>query len=103
MNQSDYLEHLPPFKICLAQTRSRIGYRWDADGYGQNPCEVNWLDPEPDRESGDYDDYIEALQEIDGEIGMCRGFHQPPTEEEYNRLCEEDRFCDAIIDWVVEG
>jgi len=53
------------------------------------PCEVNWLDPEPDRESSDYAKYIEELQDINSQVGLYRGFHQPPTEEEYYGLLEE--------------
>jgi hypothetical protein len=44
---------------------------------------VNWLDPEPGRESNDYEKYIKELQEIGGQVDIYRGFHQPPTEEEY--------------------
>jgi hypothetical protein len=78
-----------PFHICFVGAGSRIGYRWE-NVDSTNPCEVNWLDPEPDRESGDYVEYVKKLHDIQVEVGMYRGFHQPPTEEEYNRLC--DRF-----------
>ena len=47
---------------------------------------MNWLDPEPERESDEYAKYIEEFQVIQREVGLCRGFHQPPTEEEYRRL-----------------
>ncbi len=80
----DYDEVLP-FHICFVGAGSRVGYRWE-NVDSTNPCEVNWLDPEPDRGSSEYEEYIEELQKIDGEIGMYRGFHQPPTEEEYNEL-----------------
>ena len=50
---------------------------------------VKWLDPEPDRENSDYDEYIEELEQINSEVYMFRGFHQPPTEEEYHRLWGE--------------
>ena len=58
-------------------------HRWENDG--RNPCEVNWLDPEPDIGSSGHEEYIEELQEIEHEVAMStyRGFHQPPTEEEY--------------------
>ena len=82
-------DETPPFYICFVKAGSRIGYRWENID-GTNPCEVNWLDPEPDRGSSDYEKYIEELQEIQGEVGMYEGFHQPPTEDEYNRLL--DRF-----------
>ena len=76
-----------PFHICFVGAGSRVGYRWEnVDSI--NPCEVNWLDPEPDRGSSDYEKYIEELQEIQGEVGMYRGFRQPPTEEEYNALVD---------------
>ena len=99
--EGDPLWHIPPFRICIVKAGSRIGYRWESDmmvraargisnmhGY---PCEVNWLDPEPDRESSDYDEYIEELQKIERQRqrSLFRGFHQPPTEEQFIRLCEE--------------
>jgi hypothetical protein len=62
----------PPFCICFVRAGSRLGYRWETID-DNDPCEVNWLDPEPDRESGEY-------------VDLYRGFHQPPTEEEYHRL-----------------
>ena len=54
-------------------TLSRVGYRWFC--FPHIPCEVNWLDPEPERESDDYAKYIEELQVI-----------QRGSEEEYRRL-----------------
>jgi uncharacterized protein YcgL (UPF0745 family) len=52
---------------------------------------VNWLDPEPSKESSDYEQCIEELQEI-GQQGFYLGLHQPPTEEEYNRLWHWDEW-----------
>jgi hypothetical protein len=49
---------------------------------------VNWLDPEPDRESSDYGKYIKKLRKIESQIEFYRGFHQPPTEEQYHELWE---------------
>ena len=57
--------------------------------YEHNLCEVNWLDPEPDRESGDYEEYIEELQKIESRTWHYRGFYQPPTQEEYISLWAE--------------
>ena len=79
----------PPLYIRSVQVGSRIGYRWETeyeDAIRGSPCEVNWLDPEPDRESSEYGRYIEELQVFQRQVGLYRGFHQPPTEEEYNRL-----------------
>ena len=47
-----------------------------------------WIDPEPDKDSSDYAKYVEELQEIENEVDLYKGFHQPPTEEEYIALCE---------------
>ena len=50
---------------------------------------MNWLDPEPARESSDYEEYIAKLEEMNTyEVQFYRGFHQPPTEEEYRRLID---------------
>ena len=76
----------PPFRIGFAKAGSRFGYQWIA-GY-QNCCEVKWLDPEPERESSDYGQYIEELQKIESQVNMFKGCHQPPTEEEYRSLVE---------------
>jgi hypothetical protein len=79
----------PPFSIHFVKAGPRVGYRWTTSCHMRNePCEVNWLDPEPDRKSIDYEEYIARLQEINenDEVKLYRGFHQPPTEEEYNRL-----------------
>jgi hypothetical protein len=77
----------PPFFISFVEAGSRVGYQWET--YNDIQCEVNWLDPEPDRESDDYAKYIEDLQKINSQVGFYRGFHQPPTEEEYIRLHDE--------------
>jgi hypothetical protein len=76
----------PPFNIRLVQAGTRVGYAWGTPGIFS--CEVNWLDPEPDRDSSGYEQYIEGLQKILISPDY-RGFHQPPTEEEYHRLYQE--------------
>jgi hypothetical protein len=75
---------IPPFFISFVEAGSCIGYRWET--HKGHPCEVNWLDPEPDSESIDYDEYIEKLQSINSQADFYNGFYQPPTEEEYRRL-----------------
>ncbi len=77
----------PPFTIRLVEAGSRIGYQWGCPA--NNSCEVNWLDPEPGRESSDYEEYITELQEVNDEVQFYRGFHQPPSEEEYRGLIED--------------
>jgi hypothetical protein len=80
----------PPFCTHFVQAGSRLGYRW-ADSFiidhpRYEPCEVNWLDPEPESGSSDYEEYIEELQKIERKVGLYRGYRQPPTEEEYHGL-----------------
>jgi hypothetical protein len=78
----------PPFDVTLIEAGSRFGYRWESNA--GIPCEVNWLDPEPDRESSEYEEYIEESQWREKKVNIYKGFHQPPTEEEYHRLWEEE-------------
>jgi hypothetical protein len=81
----------PTFKVRFVEAGSRIGYRWESFGDHDdgNFCDVNWLDPEPDRESNGYEKYTEDLQRINSEVNFYEGFHQPPTVEEYGRLLQE--------------
>jgi hypothetical protein len=80
---------LPPLLISFVQVGSRLGWRWMNPQYLANSCEINWLDPEPDREDDNYEAYTKQLQRIQRGINVYRGYHQPPTEEEYIRLCRE--------------
>jgi hypothetical protein len=84
----DFVDETPPFFIQFVEAGSRVGYRW-IDSDFVNPCEVNWLDPEPGRGTRDYENYIKRSKEIEREVNMYRGFHQPPTENEYDELCDE--------------
>jgi hypothetical protein len=79
---------LPPFCIRLVKAGTRIGYRWENCEDDSDCCEVIWLDPEPDKDSSDYAKYVDELQGIENEVDVYKGFHQPPTEEEYIALCE---------------
>ncbi len=71
--------------IHFVKAGSRIGYQWQTNGQW---CEVNWLDPEPDRDSSEYTQYIEELRRMQRKAKLFKGLNQPPTEEEYNRLWE---------------
>eukprot|EP00984_Skeletonema_dohrnii_P022727 scaffold11824_cov78-Skeletonema_dohrnii-CCMP3373.AAC.1 len=85
-----------PFGLKFLRAGSRLGWCWCIYIGPWGPreelhsCEINWLDPEPSSESDDYRAYIEALQRIEGELNIdfYRGYHEPPTEMEYRRLCE---------------
>jgi hypothetical protein len=78
-----------PIYIVFVQAGPRLGYRWETEHDVPIACEVNWLDPEPDRESSDYEKYTKELQEIERKVDIYRGFHQPPTEEEHDRHWSE--------------
>ncbi|KAK1734486.1 hypothetical protein QTG54_014734 [Skeletonema marinoi] len=88
----DVYESTAPLYIRLVEAGIRVGYRWISER--NHPCEVIWLDPEPQRESIDYEIYIEAFQEIQLQINIYRGFHQPPTEEEHNLLWASEGYID---------
>ena len=83
----------PPFRVCFVQAGPRIGYRWEG-GYDCvcPPCEVNWLDPEPESDSREYEDYVSDYRRIQRQISLYRGHYEPPTEEQYIILYEEVRF-----------
>ena len=81
----------PPFCIRFVKAGSRIGYRWEGDYHyhcGDTPCEVNWLDPEPESGSREYEDYLADYNRIQGGISPYRGHYEPPTEEQYTLLYE---------------
>ena len=73
----------PPLHVRLVAAGSRVGYRWETID-GDHPCKVNWLDPEPDRESSDYEKYIKELRVIERQVRFFQGFQQPPSEEAFN-------------------
>eukprot|EP00984_Skeletonema_dohrnii_P035737 scaffold35868_cov261-Skeletonema_dohrnii-CCMP3373.AAC.1 len=81
----------PPFDLQIIEAGSRLGWSWctyDYDGFFYS-CEINWLDPEPSSQNSDYQTYIEDLQRIELRIDFYRGYYEPPTEQQYRRLCEE--------------
>jgi len=75
----------PPFNLQIIRAGSRLGWSWYSDDHS---CEINWLDPEPSSESGDYETYIEELRSLRWRVNFYRGYHEPPTEDEYNRLLQ---------------
>jgi len=94
-----------PFSIELVKVGSRLGYRWfgvyavtseNDDGPTQY-CEINWLDQEPERESSDYEIYLQKLERIQRNIDFYKGYSQPPTQDEYRRRRVE--FDREIFGW----
>ncbi len=87
-DSADDDDDTPPFIICFVGAGSRLGYRWETNH--ERPCEVNWLDPEPESGGIGYEDYVADYQRIQGEISrLYRGYYEPPTEEQYTLLYEE--------------
>jgi len=90
----------PPFDLQFIQVGKRLGWSWFSSSSSSGDpwnageegllfsCEINWLDPEPSRESGDYEAYMEELQSIQRRSDFYRGFLVPPNMLEYRRLCE---------------
>jgi len=95
-NWDDEIGRKPPFRLRIVQAGSRRGWSWCAyedededehvDADVEQSCKINWLDPEPSRESSDYEACTLELQSIEQPIDFYRGNYQPPTEEEYRRL-----------------
>ena len=85
----------PPFEIEFVKAGTRRGWRWLSTGgmawffCARMACEVNWLDPEPDRRSSDYETYIKDKDRIETGFSAYRGYRQPPTAEQYRQLCDE--------------
>eukprot|EP00984_Skeletonema_dohrnii_P002900 scaffold983_cov96-Skeletonema_dohrnii-CCMP3373.AAC.7 len=114
--ESDRKEYqIPPPFVCelVILKGTRIGWRWrcnfpDTRIYFYGPwkdyepidpleeveltssCEINWLEPEPDRESSNYEDYTLQLSSLQKEITFYRGHRNPPTKDEYKRLRYEN-------------
>ena len=78
----------PPFFIDFVRVGSRNGWRWKCEST-RNSCEINWIDPEPDRDSSNYDEDVRELQSIQEDIFCFEGYHEPPSQDDYKRLCEE--------------
>lgn len=78
--------YLPPAPLEFTFVRAgpRLGWRW-------TQCEVNWIDPEPDRRSSEYRSYSRGLHRIQRNAMFYSGYWEPPTEEEYWRLCSRYR------------
>jgi hypothetical protein len=91
--------NVAPMDIVFVQAGQRIGYRWQSESkYPRIRCEVNWLDPEPSRESIDYKKYTKELQKIERQARYLRGFYEPPTREQFRRLYSR-RLEDFFVMW----
>ena len=81
----------PPFGLQIIQAGKRLGWSWCTHDRRRHnhSCEINWLDPVPSTESDDYETYMEELQRImqQTDFRFYRGYHRPPNEQQYRRLC----------------
>ena len=79
-----------PLHIEFVKAGPRQGWRWTQQWEEtNNACEVNWLDPEPSRDSSGYQEYIAELRNVEEKVVYYEGFQQPPSESEYKRIAEE--------------
>ena len=97
---SDFYLCGAPFYIRFIRAGSRLGWRWENMFKVVDACEINWLDPEPSRESNDYDAFIAELHQVEGRsrLNYFRGYLQPPTEEEYIGFCN----CNELLSDHIE-
>jgi len=74
-----YLRQIcPPFWVEFVVAGPRVGWRWTNLLPG-GACETNWFDPEPHPSDVNYDRYAEALEKVQGNVQLFRGFRSPPT------------------------
>ena len=53
---------------------------------------MNWLGPEPSRDSDEYKQYKKELLEIEQRVDAFEGFYEePPTEGEYWSIIQYER------------
>eukprot|EP00984_Skeletonema_dohrnii_P035136 scaffold34620_cov149-Skeletonema_dohrnii-CCMP3373.AAC.1 len=63
----------PPLHVRLVAAGSRLGYQWESAD-GEHPCEVNWLDPEQDRESSDMKNISNNCARLNGRYVSSEDF-----------------------------
>lgn len=81
--------HKPPFYIDFVKAGPRKGWRWTNCCVGGD-CEMNWFDPEPEEGSSKHEEYMSVLKfRYSNDVDFFKGFHGPPTEEEYGELVRE--------------
>jgi len=76
----------PPFWIEFVKIGPRSGWRWTNCVHGGD-CEIHWLEEEPDQNSQEYSQYLEAMEKE--QPGFYKGFYQPPTVEQHQQLLRD--------------
>jgi hypothetical protein len=85
----DRLNPQPPFLLSFVKAGPRMGWRWK--NFHGDMCEINWIDPKPELGTENYSSYVQDLVYITRKSDFYKGYHQPPTEEEYKELCRRRR------------
>jgi hypothetical protein len=79
----------PPFWVEFVKIGPRTGWRWTNCVTG-GCCEINWLDPEPSHSDEGYDEYrLEFENKTERDVGVYKGFHKPPTEQQHLLICAD--------------
>lgn len=78
-----------PFLLEIVKAGCRFGWRWTntTSCSSKHDCEINWFDPEPSEDTDGNEDYQTELQALQKFVILYKGFHKPPTEDEYERIC----------------
>ena len=76
-----------------------MGWRWK--NFQGDMCEINWIDPEPEKGTEKYESYAQDLIYVTRKSDFYKGYHQPPTEEAYKELCRRQRHGSLIrhLNW----
>ena len=79
---------LPPFWLKFIRAGPRLGWCWYSHDNDHHCCQICWLGSAPSSDSVDYEVYIREFNSIHNcaDYHTYADHHQPPTEEEYQRL-----------------
>ncbi len=96
-----------PMQKIIKRKGTRFGWRWRSkfplynvwcrgenepannylrDDVENEACEINWLEPEPEIQGSDLENYNRQLRFLRNETNYFSGFYNPPTEDEFNQL-----------------
>ncbi|GFH59796.1 hypothetical protein CTEN210_16272 [Chaetoceros tenuissimus] len=76
----------PPFWLEFVKVGPRSGWRWTNCVNGGD-CEIHWLEEEPDQDSQEYSQYLEALEKEQPDF--YKGFYQPPNVDQHEQLLRD--------------
>eukprot|EP00986_Skeletonema_menzelii_P011060 scaffold5571_cov102-Skeletonema_menzelii.AAC.2 len=86
----DFMPDYHNYCFYFVQAGSRLGWRWEKkfDYTPDNPFEVHWLDPVPNKKSNDYQAYADVAKSFipNGAGRFFKGLYEPPSYTVLNRL-----------------